>query len=183
MKHSYMSEYRNVRLKPLAAEDIELLRNWRNDAGNSKYLRKIPHITSEMQKAWFEKYLENEDEICFSIFEQDVLNRVVGSLSLYDFQGKQAEFGKILIGDEAAHGKKIGLHALLAVLKVAFEDLKLEKVILHVYEDNVAARHIYETAGFVKKDSHISCGMTENYMEITPEAYSEKCKEMKACKS
>ena len=68
MKHSYMSEYRNVRLKPLAAEDIELLRNWRNDAGNSKYLRKIPHITSEMQKAWFEKYLKGDDTWWYTMF-------------------------------------------------------------------------------------------------------------------
>ena len=38
-------------------------------------------------------------------------------------------------------------------------------------------------ASYEIADAITEGGMTENYMEITPEAYSEKCKEMKACKS
>lgn len=174
MIHNYTSEYKNVLLKPLTESDIENLRLWRNDSNNSKYLRQIPFITSDMQKKWFENYLVNKDEICFSINEIEELNRVVGSLSLYDFDGRQAEFGKILIGDSEAHGKSIGFNSIKAVLKIAFEELKLDKVVLHVYDENVVARHIYEKAGFVKKSCEEVNGMTENYMEIFRSDYLEK---------
>lgn len=166
MDHNHTSQFKNVLLKPLTEENIENLRLWRNDSNNSKYLRTIPFITSEMQKSWYEKYLVNDDELCFSINEIEELNKMVGSLSLYEFRNNQAEFGKILIGDSDAHGRSIGYHSVIAVLKIAFIDLCLEKVVLHVYDENIAAKHIYEKAGFVKKSSHLSNGMTENYMEL-----------------
>ena len=171
MDHNYTGQYQNVTLFPLSKQHIQLLRNWRNDSKNAKYLRSIPFITPDMQEQWYEDYLKNEDEICFVIFENQVLNRVVGSLSLYDFNGNQAEFGKILIGDAEAHGKSVGYHAILAVLRIAFEELKLETVVLHVYEENIAARHIYEKAGFKKIDSKPINDMTENYMELQRSCY------------
>lgn len=149
MEHSYSIKYKNVFLKPLCKNDIELLRTWRNDKYNTKFLRQIPYITREAQIMWFEKYLKNEDEICFAIEECQELNRLVGSLSLYNFNGDVAEFGKILIGDIEAHGRKIGYNATKAVLKIAFDVLNLKKVVLEVYENNLAAKKIYEKAGFV----------------------------------
>ena len=149
MEHNYSTKYKNIVLRPLEKRDIEKLRIWRNDKKNTKFLRQIPYITEESQNKWFENYLENEDEICFAIEECQELNRLVGSLSLYNFNGNVAEFGKILIGDIEAHGRKIGYNATKTVLKIAFDVLKLKKVILEVYEDNLAAKKIYEKAGFV----------------------------------
>lgn len=151
MYHSYSIRNKNVLLRPLEKNDIEKLREWRNDKNNSKFLRQIPYITEDAQKRWFEKYLENEDEICFAVEECEQLNRIVGSLSLYNFSGDTAEFGKILIGDEEAHGKKIGYNATIAALKIASDTLKLKKIVLEVYDDNIAAKKIYEKAGFVYK--------------------------------
>lgn len=151
MNHNYTIKNQNVFLRPLGENDIELLRNWRNDKSNSKFLRQIPYITKEAQKQWFVNYLNNADEICFAIEECCELNRVVGSLSLYNFNGDTAEFGKILIGDIEAHGKQIGFNATVAALRIAFETLKLKKVVLEVYEENIAAKRIYEKAGFVCK--------------------------------
>lgn len=162
MNHHYTEQFENVTLLPLSKEHIGDLRNWRNDEKNARFLRKIPFITSEMQEKWYESYLKNEDELCFAIYENQTLNRVVGSLSLYDFQDQHAEFGKILIGDEQAHGKSVGYHAILAVLKIAFEELKLDTVVLRVFEDNIAARHLYEKAGFQKVGSATVDQMTEN---------------------
>lgn len=166
MKHSYTSQYKNVSIFPLSKEYIELLRTWRNDKKNAKYLRNIPYITSEMQDKWYEDYIKNKDEICFVIYENQDLKRVVGSLSLYNFQGNQAEFGKILIGEADAHGRSVGYHAILAVMKIAFEVLELDTVVLHVFEENIAARHIYEKAGFIKMGSKSVNNMIENYMEL-----------------
>lgn len=167
MNHEYTAHYGNVTIRPLLAEDIELLRQWRNDKDNSKYLRQIPYITQEMQKKWFENYLQNNDEICFAIIEAQTLNRVVGSLSLYNFSDKSAEFGKILIGDVEAHGKGVGYNAIHAVLDIAFNELGLEKVFLHVYDNNKVAVHLYDKVGFKTVSSKNVQGMKENYMEIS----------------
>lgn len=173
MNHNYTVNYQNVTLLPLTKEHIELLRKWRNDSKNSRFLRSIPFITPEMQENWYETYLANEDELCLVIYENQVLKRVVGSLSLYEFHDKQAEFGKILIGDEEAHGKSVGYHAILAVLKIAFEELKLEKVVLRVYDENIAAKRIYEKAGFKKVGSGITNHMIEDYMELQRNQFVE----------
>lgn len=158
--------YKNVALKPISENELEYLRSWRNDPENTRYLRQIPYITPEMQKRWYETYLANADEMTFAIYETRELCRVVGSLSLYDFCDGEAEFGKILIGDSEAHGKSIGLNATVALLKIAFTSLKLNKVRLHVFKDNVPAVKVYEKAGFVTVDEHETNGMKELTMEI-----------------
>ena len=117
MEHNYCINYENVSLRPLYIDDVEQLRIWRNEPSNSIYLNKIPYITSEMQLDWYKRYLNNNDEICFAIVEKNELNRLVGSLSLYEFDGDECFFGKILIGDLEAHGKKLDLMLLKLLLK------------------------------------------------------------------
>ena len=167
MKHSYSISYKNVALKPISDGELELLRTWRNDPANTKYLRQIPYITPEMQKRWYESYLANGDEMTFAIFETKQLGRAVGSLSLYDFCDGEAEFGKILIGDSEAHGRSVGLHATVAALKIAFAYLKLKKLRLHVFSDNIPAVKVYAKAGFEVVDEHETNGMKELTMEIS----------------
>lgn len=171
MKHSYFKSYKNIELKPLSATEIEFLRAWRNDPANTRYLSKIPFITEEMQRQWFERYLLNTDEMTFAIYETKELERAVGSLSLYGFEEDSAELGKIMVGDSAAHGKKIGYNAVLAALKIAFDDLKLKKVRLTVFEENSKALYIYEKAGFEVKRSYDKDGKIELYMEIEAERF------------
>lgn len=167
MKHSYSITYKNVALKPISQDDLEFLRTWRNDPGNTRYLRQIPYITPEMQLKWYESYLANEDEMTFAIYETKQLGRVVGSLSLYDFSENSAEFGKILIGDVEAHGKSVGYHATVAVLKIAFVSLKLDNILLHVFSDNIPAIKVYQKAGFRVIDEHDTNGRKELSMRIT----------------
>lgn len=148
MEHNYQIEYENITLRPLAKGDIENLRIWRNDPKNTLFLRKIPFITRAMQLEWFNKYLQNNDEICFSIVETRQLKRMVGSLSLYQFADDSCFFGKILIGDVDAHGRKVGVNATIAVTKIAFEQMNIKQVKLHVFADNFVAVKVYKNAGF-----------------------------------
>lgn len=154
MRHCYEIRYKNVFLRPLLDKDIESLRVWRNNPDSSLYLSKVPYITSEMQMEWYERYKVNEDEMIFAIVEDDELKRLVGSLSLYQFNGDVCLFGKILIGDNDAHGRKIGLNATVAATKVAFEQMGINRVDLFVFPENVAAYKTYKRAGFVVSDIH-----------------------------
>ncbi len=174
MEHQYQRVYKNVRVCPLQNNHIEYLRQWRNETTNTRYLRKIGEITPEMQEQWYERYLKNEDEMCFAIYENETIDNIVGSASLYNFEGEQAEFGKILIGDEKAHGKNIGYHALKAILDIAFDELQLDRIILECHEHNKAAFRIYEKAGFVVCGSHaFADGCQEYDMELSKVDYKK----------
>lgn len=148
MNHNYEFSYKNVYIRPLSIQDIELLRNWRNDEKNTKYLRKLPYITEDMQSEWFRTYITNQDEYCFAIEEIEECKKTVGSLSLYNFNDNRAEFGKILVGDSNAHGKNVGYNSIVAVLYIAFNKLNLDEVFLHVFMDNQCAMHVYSKIGF-----------------------------------
>lgn len=148
--------YNNIKIRPLQISDIEYLREWRNNPANSKYLRNIGYISEEAQRKWFENYIKNEDEMTFAIDEIEELNRIVGSVSLYNFKGNQVTFGKILVGDEDAHGKNVGYNATKAVLDIAFRELSIEEVVLECYADNKTALHIYKKAGFQITGEHLT---------------------------
>lgn len=154
MNHTYTATYENVKIRPLVESDIESLREWRNNPENTRYLRKLPYITSEQQANWFQTYLKNEDEITFAIDEIKELNRIVGSAALYDFKSDQVEFGKILIGHKSAHGKKVGYHATKLIVELAFRTFPVNTIVLKCYAANVAALRIYEKVGFRMQEQH-----------------------------
>lgn len=186
MKHSYYGCYKNVELKPLIEDNIENLRIWRNNAEQTKFLRKIGVITPEMQKCWFENYLDNERDITFGIYETDELNRLVGSLSIYDIEGNRAEIGKIQIGDSEAHGRGIGRISLVIAMKIGFELLGLEEIYASVHQDNIAARSNDLKIGFKIVGNHPSCvGGLEDEIIINKEelyAANDYCKDIKIYK-
>lgn len=154
MKHNYYAEYDNVRLRPLSEKDIEKLRIWRNDAENGKYLRKIGYISQEMQREWFQTYLENKDEIIFAIEETKEFGCLVGSVSLYNFTKEQAEFGKILIGDRRTSGRGIGRISSVLTMHIGFECLDINKIVASVHEKNLRAYSTYMKIGFEVVGKH-----------------------------
>ena len=167
MLHNYYISYDNIELRPLEYGDIENLRVWRNDKEQTKYLRKIDYITPEMQNTWFESYKTDENIITFSIYENNKLNRMVGSVSLYDFKENVAEIGKIQVGDKEAQGKGIGRTAFVMLLKLAFEKFGLEKVIATVNVNNIPARKSYFKIGFkVIGQKYIDTVGDEDVIEI-----------------
>lgn len=167
MKHHYSAEYGNVLLRPLEAGDIENLRVWRNNTYQTRFLRPIGHITPEMQQQWFEKYLTNENEITFAIVETKDLNRMVGSVALYDFNGGIAEIGKIQIGDPEASGRGIGRISLVMAMRIGFRQLGLKKIVASVHQENISAHKNDMRIGFQIVGNHPSVvGGLEDEIEI-----------------
>lgn len=178
MKHEYIKDYKNIRIRPLEYKDLELLRGWRNNTDNCNYLSKISYISSEMQQKWFEGTFETPNEYIFAIEERKELNRLVGSLALYNVTDIDGEFGKILIGDNAAHGKKVGVNSLIALLSIGFNELNINVIYLHVYEDNIAAVKVYSQVGFSLLKKRIINGISELVMQISKSDYLEREKDI-----
>lgn len=148
MFHRFYVKYKNVLLRPLAHEDIESLRSWRNNAYATRFLRPIGFIDSNMQENWFKNYLKKNNEVIFAIVETQELNRLVGSVSIYNISDHLAEFGRIQVGDEQAHGKGIGKAATVLSLAFGFQTLHLEEIVACVHQNNIAAYNIYMQVGF-----------------------------------
>lgn len=174
MNCPYIAEYKHVRIRPLEKKDIEFLRVWRNDKSISTFLRPIGEITPEMQEKWYEGYLKDPDIIQFAIEETSELHRMVGSVALYDFNGSEAEVGKIVVGDPEAKGKKIGYYGLILAMHVGYQKLGISKYIGDVHEDNASAKINDLRAGFVIKGKHpFVTGGYELEIEVTKEHFEE----------
>ena len=82
------------------------------------------------------KVLNDKDEVIGHISFKDV-NRELGT----------ARVGKVLIGSNI-RGKGYGTKMMMAALAFAFEQLKLKKVTLGVFDFNESAIRCYEKVGF-----------------------------------
>ena len=174
LKHNFEYQVENVKICQLQDFEIEKLRDWRNNQDNCKYLKKIPYITKEQQKQWYQNYLEDKNVMTFAIHETRDLIRMVGSLSLFNFCGDRAEIGRIMIGDKFAHGQGIGLKAMIATLLLCFKKFSLKLVYLHVYEENISALKTYKNVGFsIKASSHTKNG-NDLLMTISKEEFIKK---------
>lgn len=165
MNHNVVIEKDSIMLRQITIDDIEKLRIWRNNPNNCKYLSKIPYISDIMQRNWFFSYLNNPDSMMFAIVEKNSLKRIVGSVCLYNFHEKSVELGKLLIGDDEAHGKKIGYNTVLALVEYCFIKLDIKRIFLTVFEDNKVALKIYKDVGFKVVEKRLNNSMIEYLME------------------
>lgn len=168
MRHHFEIRYENIKLRPLKKEDIEILREWRNDKETTFYLRDIGYITKEMQANWYESYENNKSELTFVIEEKNVSNAIVGSISLYDIKDDIAEVGRVQIGCKEAHGKGIGRTALAMICWFGFQSLNLKTIIASVHQENIAAHKNHMRTGFtVEGKKSFEKGGFEDLVKIT----------------
>lgn len=171
MRHTFCATYRDISIRPLHEEDIELLRQWRNNKDLSKFLTPMDEITPDMQKKWYESYLTDDDCIFFVVIDREQ-KKVIGTVAIYDFCGGVAEVGKIVIGDDSMRGKGIGYTSLLLAMCVGFNELCINSCKLRVFEENTVALNLYKKTGFHETGrNNFEGNMTELAMEISRDVF------------
>lgn len=142
-----------VRLRLLEEADLPLTLSWRNQDNIRKWFFHSDLITPQQHKAWFDQYYSRDNDFVF-IIEQlsPQRNRPVGQISLYqvDWSTRQAEFGRLMIGESDALGKGFAHEATHLIVKLAIEQFKLRKLYLEVLSNNQIALSIYTKIGFIK---------------------------------
>lgn len=140
-----------IKLEPLKRSDFKQLINWINSeefliqwSGNA--------FTYPLNDQQLEQYIESKNTLAFKVIDEDS-KEVIGHISLgqIDNINRSARIGKVLVGDTKMRGRSIGKHMMKAVLHIAFEELKLHRVTLGVYNFNTSAISCYEKIGFVKE--------------------------------
>jgi diamine N-acetyltransferase len=150
MRHDYCIKSENILLRPITAQDIEMTRLWRNRDEIRKCFLFDKIISAEQQINWFDKYLNQCNDLMFIIEEVAQLKSSIGTVALYNINKhtSDAEFGRLIIGEVNASGRGLALKATKAICEFAFNTLGMDRIYLEVFKDNIKAKNLYEKAGF-----------------------------------
>lgn len=124
-------------IRPMVSNDLEWVRQERNNPECKRWFRQDHDITPEEQAQWFAT-------TTMKSFVIDDKKGVV-SLSHFDDKAKKCEFS-IMVTPEN-RGKGYARKALRELLEYAFNELDMNMVYSHVFEDN-PAMSLYTGLGF-----------------------------------
>ena len=157
-----------VYFRPITLEDTDLIVAWRNtDRVRKNFIYQKP-FTAEGHLNWMETKVATGEVIQFILCETES-ERPIGSVYFRDIdpENRKAEYG-IFIGEEEMAGKGYGTLAAKGAVAYARDVLKLHKLILRVFEDNIGAVRSYEKAGFVSeaclRDEYLHNGAWRNLL-------------------
>ena len=148
MRHTYGICHGGIALRPMDADASEKYRLLRNQKEIGKWFATKGPISREQQQEWFQRYLTNDRDVMFAVF--DGQGRFIGANSIYDIDGVSAAYGQLII-DPAFGGRGYGVLATRAAALIARNQMKLERLRLEVYAENLAAVKTYQKVGFTEK--------------------------------
>lgn len=145
-----MLKGKKVYLCAIEKEDLENLRNWRNNEDFKKYFREYRQINSQMQEKWFEdKVINDISTIMFSIKRMED-NKLLGCCGLcyINWIYRHADLS-LYIGHEEAYIDDEGyaLESCKLLFEYGFNQLGLNKIWTEIYEFDEKKRYLYENIG------------------------------------
>lgn len=136
-----------IYLRKLKRKDAPLMLEWMQDPSIACFFR---FDAQSMTVEDCEKFIESIDDDSGSkhyaiVNEED---EYLGTISLknIDYQKQEAEYA--ISTRKKAHGTGVAMSATKAVLRIAFEELKLKRVYLNVLKENRRANAFYRKVGF-----------------------------------
>lgn len=96
--------------------------------------------------------LKKSDALVYKVVDMQT-NQAVGHVSLGSISRKNrsARISRVLVGDEQQKGRGLCTAMIGALLQIGFEELKLHRISLGVYDFNHGAIRCYEKCGFVRE--------------------------------
>ncbi|SDO28458.1 GNAT family N-acetyltransferase [Alkalicoccus daliensis] len=157
-------------LIPFTENHFSILKQWINTTSEEEMIRWAgPTFQFPLTDQQLKVYLSEKNALFFSITFQKI---IIGHVALrkIDYVHYSARIGKLFISS-SYRGKGYTPQVLQFILQKAFEDLKLRKVHLGVFENNPRALYIYKKFGF-KIDNclvnHLTAaGQPWNLIEMT----------------
>ena len=117
-----------------------------NDLENVEQYLGGPHdpYTEEQEIEWVRKNLADHHPV-FSMLEKSGSD-FIGNIELMDVKDSVGELGIAITAGKQNRG--YGTEAILALKEYAARHLKLVKIFLRAFPENVRAIHVYEKCGF-----------------------------------
>jgi RimJ/RimL family protein N-acetyltransferase len=124
---------------------------WLNDPQVTRTLLQRLPLNLAAEEDFLAKLYQDDKQVILGIALRDS-DRLIGGTGLHpiDYRNSHTGFG-ILIGEKEEWGKGHGTEATTLMVDFAFQTLNLNRVWLHVFEDNLRGQRAYEKAGFRKE--------------------------------
>jgi len=146
-------QFKDIRLRALEPEDLELLYEWENNDTNWV----ISNTVSPFSKYTLKRYLENSHK---SVYETGQLRlmidhipdkKTIGTIDVFDFDPfhKRAGLG-ILIANDNYKRKGYGTMALTCLISYCFRTLQLHQLYCNILENNCGSIDLFKKQGFVQ---------------------------------
>ena len=126
--------------------DLPTRVEWMNDPRIYTNMGFTPPITLENTIAWFEKNQRLDNRIDVTYLDDNGNIVGFGGISLIDKVLQCGETYTFISPD--FHHKGLGTHANQLLIDYGFNHLKLNKIVSHVDEPNIASRKVREKLGF-----------------------------------
>ena len=150
MKHAFLAGD-HVYLRALERGDAATILPWINDRQVIGNLTIFRPMSLAAEEAFIDAVNRSDTDIVFGVCDRasDRLMGVAG-LQRIDQKNRHAMFG-IFIGEARNRGRGLGTETTALIVAYAFDTLNLNRVWLHVYQDNKAGIRAYEKAGFKRE--------------------------------
>jgi diamine N-acetyltransferase len=146
-------EYKNIRLRALEPEDLELLYTWENNDINWVYSNTV----SPFSRFTLKRYIENSHK---NIYETGQLRlmidhiedkKTIGTIDLFEFDSfhKRAGIG-ILIADDSYRRKGFAAMSLKCLIQYCFKTLQLHQLYCNILANNTVSIELFKKHGFVQ---------------------------------
>ncbi len=138
--------------------DIDSWYKWFNDPEVFEFLRTGNCLwQDEIDYFWFQYY---QLKMLTLVILDKKTQKILGNASLEILPESEhiAQFG-LVIGEKDFWNKGLGTAVTREMIRIAFEDLGVEKIQLDVFSENLSAQKVYEKCGFQR------IGISRNFYE------------------
>lgn len=159
----------NIYLRSLTLEDVNS--NYLSWLQDEEVMQGIATSNYTIEKLIeYVKPRINDEKIAFFAIIDNETGKHIGNVKI-DFHDEKANVSELglLIGDKNFWGKGIGYEACKLAINYGFEQMKLRKIYLAVYESNPNAKRLYEKLGFkvegvLRKHVYANGGYQDKYL-------------------
>jgi diamine N-acetyltransferase len=163
-------KYKDIRLRALEPEDLELLYSWEN---NLSYWI-LSSTVVPFSKYTLKLYLENSHKDIYEtgqlrlMIEHIADNATIGTIDIFDFDSfhKRAGVG-ILIANEDYRRKGFATMALKCLIGYCFGTLQLHQLFCNILANNCESMELFKKNGFVQS------GIKKDWIK-TPDGYLDE---------
>ncbi|MBP3604442.1 MAG: GNAT family N-acetyltransferase [Lachnospiraceae bacterium] len=156
-----------MKLRPLELKDAPLMVEWMQD---SDIYSKMAYDAKDISVLNAEKFIEaskdRNENVHLAIASEN--DEYLGTVSLKNIDQKNSNAEFAIAIRKCAMGQGISKYAMIEILRVAFEELLLNKVYLYVRVDNERAIRFYEKCHLREE------GVFKKHLKIGDEYYDLK---------
>jgi len=144
-----MIKGKKIALRALEKDDLRRCWKWVNNPEVTEGMGSSIPKSMHDEERWYEETQKSDKKKIFAI---QVNKKHIENIALdnIDYRNKKASLG-IVIGEQNYWSKGYGTDAIKTLLSLAFNELNLHKIYLHVFPSNKRALKCYEKCGFKKE--------------------------------